>query len=556
MPLLTGSRRSKATASRSRRRALTTTKAWPQVRLGLLLLLALQLGLAACSGDNLLLPSAGQPAKISVVSGDGQTATVGHPLGDSLVVVVTDPEGRAVQGVEVAFVAPAGAAMAPGDTVATGANGQAAVIYTLGTTAGSQTVEARATPVVSSPSLTTTFTASAVPETAAVLESAGGDGQTGQVSAALADSLAVRAVDRFGNGVSGVEVSWEAAGGSVSAASVVTGADGRSTVERVLGNSPGSYLTTATVAGLDGSPVAFTSVASAPSLALVTQPSPAASAGVQFGQQPVLQLQDAAGAPLARADVTVTVQIATGTGSLGGTTTAKSDAQGRVGFSDLSIRGAPGARTLIFAASDFTSAVSTPIAVSPGPPNTEQSTASVRNGTAGVATTISVRLKDEFGTPVTGETGAITVSVAGANPVAAATVSEDGGGSYTASYTPMRTGTDQVAVQVSGKAVSGSPFTSIVGPGPASAVTTTAVVTKTGFIFTQVSVLVTTRDGQGNLMGQGGERVEVQLNSGDLREATDKGDGTYSDSFLTFAPDIVVSITLNGVPISGSPFRP
>jgi hypothetical protein len=514
------------------------------------------LGLASCGGDELLLPSSGQPAKISVVRGDGQAGTVGQPLGDSLVVVVTDPENRPVEGVKVAFVAPAGAALAPGDTVVTGTDGRAAVAYTLGTTSGTQSVEARATPVAPSPSLTTTFTAAAAPESAAALERAAGDGQTGQVSAALPDSLAVRAVDRFGNGVSGIEVSWEAAGGSVSAASVVTGADGRSAVQRVLGDHPGAYGTTAVAPGLDGSPVSFTSTAAAPALVLVTQPSSSASAGIQLMQQPVLQLSDATGTPLPRADVTVTVQIATGDGSLGGKRTAKSDAQGRIAFTDLSIQGAPGERTLIFAAGDFTSAVSTPILVGPGPPSREQSVASVPNGTAGDPTPISIRLKDQFGTPVTGAAGTIAVSVEGANSVGAATVHEDGGGSYTATYTPTRTGADHVAVRVSGTPLSGSPFNSLVGPGPASAQMTTAVVTKSGFLFTRVDVRVTTRDGQGNLMGRGGERVEVQVNGGDVLIAADNGDGTYTQSFLTFASNIVVSVTLNGVPISGSPFRP
>jgi hypothetical protein len=127
-------------------------------------LLAVQLGLAGCGGSDLLLPSAGQPAKISVVSGDGQTGTVGQPLGQPIVVAVTDPENRPVEGIEVAFVVPAGATIAPNDTVITGADGRATVTYTLSTSSGDQIVEARAKPVVASSSLTTTFTAKAMPE--------------------------------------------------------------------------------------------------------------------------------------------------------------------------------------------------------------------------------------------------------------------------------------------------------------------------------------------------------------------------------------------------------
>ena len=70
-----------------------------------------------------MLPSAGEPSEISVVRGDGQTGTVGQALGDSLVVLVSDPEGRPVEGVEVVFLPPPGAVLSPDDTVVTGANG-------------------------------------------------------------------------------------------------------------------------------------------------------------------------------------------------------------------------------------------------------------------------------------------------------------------------------------------------------------------------------------------------------------------------------------------------
>src|SRR5882724_2042690 len=84
--------------------------------------------LAGCGGDNLLLPSDGQPAQISVARGNDQTGTVGQPLGDSLVVLVTDPGGRPVKAVEVVFVPPTGATVEP-TTVLTGTNGEAAVHY-------------------------------------------------------------------------------------------------------------------------------------------------------------------------------------------------------------------------------------------------------------------------------------------------------------------------------------------------------------------------------------------------------------------------------------------
>lgn len=537
MPLPTGFRRSKATISRSR-------------TIEVLLLLAV----TACGGEGLLLPSSGEPSRITVVSGDGQTDTVGRPLADSLVVLVTDPENRAVSGVEVEFVVPAGAAVSPNDTVLTGADGKAAVHYTLSTTAGDQLVQARAKPVVPSPSLNLAFHHTALPDVPTSLVTVGGNQQIGETGAALRDSLVVMAQDQYGNGVPGVEVTWEANGGEVSPGSVITGQDGRAATQRILGDRPGSYATTAFAGDLEGSPVAFTATGAGPQLVVTRQPSGSASAGVPLGRQPVLQLQTSAGTPLERSGVSVTVQIATGGGSLGGQVTGRSNGAGVVAFEDLSIRGSPGARTLIFAASDFTSAISDEIDVGPGPPVPGASTAAVPHGAAGAPTEITVQLQDAFGTPVEGAAERIAISVAGANPAASLTATDRGDGSYTASYTPTIAGTDVVDVRVNGEAVPGSPFASVVGAGAADPSTTTAAISRSGFFGSTITVVVTTRDAAGNLLGRGGDQVQMQVDGGALVALSDRGDGTYTTSFFGGFAAVRIDIFLNGNPIAGSPF--
>ena len=550
MPLPTGFRRSTATNLRSRR----TEPRWPRLRSAVVASLTL-LALSGCGGDELVLPSAGEPSRISLVRGDGQVDTVGRPLPDSLVVKVTDPEGREVEGVEVVFAAPMGGTLAPNDTVFTGADGMAAIYYTLPTASGRQTIKARATPVVPSSSLDTTFSAVAEPEQAATLLLLGGDKQESEVQTALPDSLAVRAVDRFGNGVPGVNVGWSASDGAVSPEVVVTGADGRAAAQRTLGGRPGAYRTAAEAPGLEGSPISFEATGIAPpspQLVLVTQPSGTAQAGTEFERQPVVQLQDAVGAPLAQADVAVTVQIAEGGGSLDGRTTVRSDEQGRVEFTDLAIRGRPGERTLLFAAADFTPATSEEITVRVGPAAAGRSSASVENGTSGTATTISIRLEDEFGTAVEDGADQVRVTVEGANQ-ATASVSDRGDGSYSASYTPVIAGTDRITVEVNGTALRESPLTSEVVPGPSSPSTTTAFFARQAIFFLVVDVTV--RDAQGNLVRRGGDNVQVQLNGGPSVTLRDNGDGTYTDSFGAGLGPVSAVVLLNGVPIAGSPFR-
>jgi hypothetical protein len=375
------------------------------------------------------------------------------------------------------------------------------------------------------------------------------------VQTALEDSLAVEATDRFGNGVAGIEVTWLAPDGVVNPATMLTGADGRAATQLTLAQRTGVYRMTAT-AELEGSPVEFQATGIAPpspQLVVVTQPSLTASAGVAFARQPVLQLQDAVGAPLLRADVSVTVQIATGGGSLGGSTTARSNAEGRVSFEDLSVRGRPGNRTLLFAAIDFTPATSAQIDVSAGPPIPAASTVEVPSGgTAGAITTISVGLKDEFGTGVEGSASSISISITGANPATGLTVTDVGDGAYSASYVPTHTGTDQVDVRLNGTVLGESPFSTTVVAGPADPTTTTAVVTRSAIFF--VDAVVTTRDAQGNLLGHGGDQVQIQWNGAGPVTATDNGNGTYSNRFFAGLGGVSAAISLNGVPIAGSPY--
>jgi hypothetical protein len=479
-----------------------------------------------------------------------------------LVVRVTDPTDRPVADVEVVFVPPAGAEVAPAATVRTGPKGEAAVRYTLSTAAGEQLIQARAAAILPSSSSSATFKAMAQPDAPEELVTVRGDGQSGPVSAVLAESLVVRAVDHFGNGVAGVEVTWQAGGGgSVNPTSATTGADGRAATQLTLGDRPGSYRPAARVEGLKGSPLSFTVTAVGPQLSLVTPPSATAAAGIPFERQPELQLQDPLGASLHRADVNVTVQIAGSDGSLGGRTTATSDANGLVRFSDLAIRGPVGTRTLIFAADGFTSVTSSPITVTAGPPATGGSSASVPNGTAGAPTTIEIHVADQFGNPVAGAAAGVSISVAGVNPTPALPIIEVGGGVYSASYVPVHSGTDGITIQVAGGTLAGSPFSSAVVPGPADPTTTTAIVPGRTRVFEIGRIDVVTRDAQGNQLNQGGAAVAITFVQGANRtplppeSIVDNGDGTYSGFYSRIGIGAFsVEITLNGAAIQGSPY--
>src|SRR5204862_2945534 len=101
-------------------------------------------------------------------------------------------------------------------------------------------------------------------------------------------------------------------------------------------------------------------------LTLTTQPSTTAQSGVPFAQQPVVQLRDGAGNAVSQSGVTVTAAIATGGGTLGGTLTATTTSGGTASFTNLSVTGTVGDRTLSFSATGLTVATSGTITVTAG----------------------------------------------------------------------------------------------------------------------------------------------------------------------------------------------
>src|SRR5207248_949050 len=135
----------------------------------------------------------------------------------------------------------------------------------------------------------------------------------------------------------------------------ITGAAGDRTLGFSATGLTGAVSTTITVGA-----------GAATQLTLTTQPSATAQSGVTFAQQPVVQLRDGAGNPVSQSGVTVTAAVATGAGTLGGTPSPPSTARGLASFTNLSISGAAGDRTLGFGATGLTPAVSRTITVGAG----------------------------------------------------------------------------------------------------------------------------------------------------------------------------------------------
>jgi adhesin/invasin len=361
----------------------------------------------ACSGDSLTLPGDREPAALDVVDGNNQSARVGAPLPEPVVVRLSDGSGRPVVGASVSFqvTSAAGGTLTPAEA-ATDESGEARTEWSLGDVAGTHTAVARADAEGVAPAELTAFAAAGVPTR---LRLVAGDNQTAPVGTILPESLIVRATDAVGNPVQGVGIAWAAPeGGGVSAAAVATDVNGRGGVRRTLGPAAGTQTTVASAPGL--TPVTFSATAtsgSAGKLTIAVQPSAAAVNGRVFDQQPRVQFVDAFNNPVSTAGVAVTVSLSGNPDGveLRGQRTVATDETGAAQFGGLSLVGPAGSYALRFTGASLADVVSRAIALEPGPVDDDRSSVAVQPSSivviSGVAT-MTVVVRDDFGIPIPG----------------------------------------------------------------------------------------------------------------------------------------------------------
>jgi adhesin/invasin len=265
----------------------------------------------------------GVPLQLAKRGGDGQRGTVGALLADSLGVVLRLPDGRGVANARVVWSVPAGAGTVTPAESRTDANGAAATAWRAGTTP--DLVQATATVDEG----TLMFTARIEPDAPAAVAAAAGGG-LGPLGGVMADSLAVRVTDRYGNPVPGSEVAWAvvAGGGAVSPARSTTDVQGIARTAWTLGWRVGASHTVAASVGTL-SPVAFQATASTARVPLQMtrvggdgQTGPVAAA---LADSLTVQLKSPSGAPVQ--GVVVRWAVASGGGSLSAASTP-TDAEG------------------------------------------------------------------------------------------------------------------------------------------------------------------------------------------------------------------------------------
>jgi PKD repeat protein len=342
---------------------------------------------------------------MAAFSGDGQSGPAGSPLGQPLVIQVTDAFGNPIAGVPITWSVEGGGSVSEPSNITDG-QGQAFVLRTLGPAAGPQATIATSEGLAGSP---VTFAHMATAGSASLLSIVSGNDQTAVAGSELPGDLVVRLVDAQGNGVSGAAVTWVVGtgGGTVAPENTTTDEAGRTSSRWTLGSNPGENRVDAVVSGVGVVHFQAIGTSGAPSrLAILIQPSSSSPNGVRLERQPVVQVRDAGGNDIRTSGIEITAQLAGGGGELLGTRQIRTDANGRVAYTDLAIAGAQGRRTLVFTAIGYAGATSAPIDIQAIPTTTTITGDSPDPSLAGALVTVSFRVSAAGVIPI----GAVTVT--------------------------------------------------------------------------------------------------------------------------------------------------
>ncbi len=425
--------------------------------------------------------TAGAATQIAVNAGNGQTATVNTAVTVPPAVVVRDISGNPVPGVAVTFtVAGGGGSVLPATAVTTGPTGVAAATsWTLGTTAGANSLTATAAPggVTGNP---VTFTATGVAGSAGRLAMFTQPPSSTQSGATVAPAPVVQLQDALGNPVatSGVGITASIAsgpGGALSGGLIgLTDGFGRASFPGLIITGPtGSYtlqFNGASLTGVTSSAITLTPGAAA-KVTVTAQPTTAQS-GIAFGTAPTVQVQDAAGNPVAGAGRNVIVSLLAGGGTLTGTLTQPTNAAGVATFPGLVLTGTIGPRTLLFSSAAIASDTTTAITLTPGTATAVEYVQQPTTVVAGqvISPSPTVRIRDGAGNTVTTATSAVTLALA-ANPGGSTlggttTVNAVSGVATFGTLTLNRTGTGYTLAASSGALTGATSSAFNVTPGP------------------------------------------------------------------------------------------
>ncbi len=399
-------------------------------------------------------PTAGATPQLAVNGGNNQTAVAGSAVATAPSVKALDANSNPVQGVSVTFSVASGNGSITGGSATTDASGIATIgSWTLGTTAGANSLTASASGYASA-TINATGTVGAASATTSTV-SASPTSLTANGSAT--STLTVRLKDANGNNLTtgGASVTF-ATPSAGSVGSVTDNNDGTYSATYTAGSTPGTVTIQPKLGGTNFTNTAAISlsVGAAAELALSTNASGAAS-GAAFTTQPVVQIRDASHNVVTSSTANVTMTVDNG-GTIVGTSTVAA-VSGVATFTNVGIAGTAGSTyTLTFASTGLTSTTQS-IAPTAGAPSASTSALSVGSTglSTGGTTTITVTVKDAFGNVVTTATPS---SIALATDLGSIGTVSCTNGVCTATFTaPGSNGTANISAKIGGTSIQNSP---------------------------------------------------------------------------------------------------
>jgi hypothetical protein len=321
-------------------------------------------------------------------------------------------------------------------------------------------------PISGSP-YTSTVSANA-PESVELIS---GNDQTGRVNSELDNPFVVRVVDKTGNPVAGVAVTFTitqtptgAIGQQLSNTSATTDANGFASSLLTLGSMPGLYRVEASADGAGAVTFSATADVLAPSLVTIVQQPAGTVAGTPIDPAPSVRVTDSENNPIE--GIAITVNLNGGDFADGSTTEILTGSDGISRFGNLVINEAASGYTLTFGSlvTGLADVTSQPFNVTAASGDPSRTSADVPNGIAGESTRITIRVVDAFGNP-TGSADDLSVEVAGENEDDLSVKSTGTPGVFEAVYMPETAGTDLITIRLDNVQISGSPYSSQVSAG-------------------------------------------------------------------------------------------
>lgn len=242
----------------------------------------------------------GSTGAVIVDNGNGQTGAIGAALATYLRVLVVDQSGTAVSSARVNWSVATGGGSLSKSSGTTGISGLDSLVWTLGTSAGAQSVTATVTGV-GSVSFSATASGSIVVDA--------GNSQSGNVNTVLGSYLRVKVVGPTGTAIPNISVNWAvtAGGGILSKSQGLTNASGLDSAQLTLGAAAGANTVSATVTGLGTvtfSSTATSTAASAASIVKISGDLQTGRANTQLNGALVVEVRNTSGAPITGATVT------------------------------------------------------------------------------------------------------------------------------------------------------------------------------------------------------------------------------------------------------------